>query len=81
MSLALIAAVMVFAAGLNYRYIVGAALALLPLVAVAGHAEPTTGGAALLAFLDPWDDPLGHRLSDHPVADRRRHRRRLRDAA
>src|SRR5262245_16775744 len=34
MSLALIAAVMVFAAGLNYTYIVGVALALVPMVAV-----------------------------------------------
>jgi hypothetical protein len=30
MSLVLIAAVMVFAAGLNYRYIVGAALCAIP---------------------------------------------------
>jgi cell division protein FtsW len=58
MSLALIAAVMVFAAGLNYTYIMGAALAMLPLVAYIAM------GAAyrrrrLFIFLDPWQDPLG----------------------
>jgi cell division protein FtsW len=58
MSLALIAAVMVFAAGLNYTYIAGALLATLPLVAYIAM------GAAyrrrrLLTFLNPWDDPLG----------------------
>jgi len=58
MSLALIAAVMVFAAGLNYTYIAGAALAMLPLVAYIAM------GAAyrrrrLLIFLHPWEDPLG----------------------
>src|SRR3954469_2869080 len=58
MSLALIASVMVFAAGLNYTYIVGAALATLPLVAYIAM------GAAyrrrrLLIFLNPWEDPLG----------------------
>jgi cell division protein FtsW len=58
MSLALIAAVMVFAAGLNYTYIVGAALALLPLVAyVAIGAEYRR--RRLLSFLNPWEDPKG----------------------
>jgi cell division protein FtsW len=58
MSLALIAAVMVFAAGLNYAYVVGAALATLPLIAVL-----VMGSAyrrkRMMAFLNPWDDPLG----------------------
>ena len=58
MSLALIAMVMVFSAGLNYRYILGAALAALPLVAVL-----VMGSAyrrrRMLTFLDPWQDPLG----------------------
>jgi len=58
MSLALIATVMVFAAGLNYRYILGAALVALPLVAVL-----VMGSAyrrrRVLTFLDPWQDPLG----------------------
>jgi len=58
MSLILIAAAMVFAAGLNYRYIFGALLAALPTVYI------IVMGASyrrrrLLAFLDPWDDPLG----------------------
>jgi cell division protein FtsW len=58
MSLILIAAAMVFAAGLNYRYIVGALLAALPTVYI------ILMGASyrrrrLLAFLNPWDDPLG----------------------
>jgi cell division protein FtsW len=58
MSLVLIAAVMVFAAGLNYRYIIGAALCAVPPVAV------LVMGTAyrrqrVLTFLDPWRDPLG----------------------
>ncbi len=57
-SLALIAAAMVFAAGLGYRYIFGAALAALPVIYV------VLMGAAyrrrrMLAFLNPWEDPLG----------------------
>ena len=42
MSLAIIAAAMVFAAGLNYAYIAGAALAALPVIAmlVMGSAVP-----------------------------------------
>jgi cell division protein FtsW len=58
MSLILIAAAMVFAAGLDYRYIVGALLAALPTMYI------ILMGASyrrrrLLAFLNPWDDPLG----------------------
>ncbi|MDE3155001.1 MAG: putative lipid II flippase FtsW [Acidobacteriota bacterium] len=58
MSLAIIAAVMVFAAGLNYRYIFGTLLASLPIIYI------VLMGAAyrrrrLLAFLNPWGDPLG----------------------
>src|SRR6266852_4828094 len=58
MSLMLIAAVMVFAAGLNYRYIVGATLAALPLlyIVVMGSAYRRR---RTFAFLNPWDDPLG----------------------
>ena len=58
MSLALIAAVMVFAAGIDYRYITGAALAALPAVylLVMGTAYRRR---RMLAFLHPWDDPLG----------------------
>jgi cell division protein FtsW len=58
MSLALIAAVMVYAAGLSYRYLAAAALAALPAVYI------IVMGASyrrrrLLSFLNPWDDPLG----------------------
>ena len=58
MSLVIIAAVMVFAAGLNYRYIFGVLLASLPIIYI------VLMGAAyrrrrLLAFLNPWGDPLG----------------------
>ena len=59
MTLALIAAILVFAAGLNYTtYLFGTALAIAPFVAVVAL------GAAyrrrrLLAFLNPWADPYG----------------------
>jgi cell division protein FtsW len=58
MSLLLITAVMVCAAGLNYRYIVGVGLAALPAiyVIVMGSAYRRR---RTLAFLNPWDDPLG----------------------
>jgi cell division protein FtsW len=58
MSLALIAAVMVFAAGLNYAYIAGAILATFPVLAilVMGSAYRRK---RLVTFLHPWDDPLG----------------------
>src|SRR6185312_5030128 len=58
MSLLLIAAVMVFAAGINYRYVAGVFLASLPIVAflVMGSAYRRQ---RVLTFLDPWRDPLG----------------------
>jgi cell division protein FtsW len=58
MSLVFIASVMVFAGGLNYRYIAGAALCALPAVylLVMGTAYRRR---RMLAFLHPWDDPLG----------------------
>ena len=58
MSLVLIAAAMVFAAGLNYRYIFGACLAALPTVYIIAMGAPYRR-RRLLAFLNPWDDPLG----------------------
>jgi cell division protein FtsW len=58
MSLIFIAAVMVFAAGLSYKYVLGAALTLVPIVLfIALGAEYRR--RRLLAFLNPWDDPLG----------------------
>ncbi|MGE0450051.1 MAG: putative lipid II flippase FtsW [Vicinamibacterales bacterium] len=58
MSLALIAAVMVFAAGLNYMYVAGAGLLLIPLAAFVMLGADYRR-RRLLAFLHPWDDPLG----------------------
>jgi cell division protein FtsW len=58
MSLALIASVMVFAAGLNYAYIVGATLIALPLVSVL-VLRTAYRRRRVLAFLNPWEDPLG----------------------
>jgi cell division protein FtsW len=58
MSLMLIASVMVFAAGLNYRYIAGAALGALPAlyILVMGSAYRRR---RMFSFLNPWEDPLG----------------------
>ena len=58
MSLVAIAAVMVFAAGLNYIYILGAALCALPVIGflVMGTAYRRV---RVLTFLNPWEDPLG----------------------
>ena len=57
-SLLLIVAMMVFAAGLHYRYILGAALLATPVLAwVMLTADYRM--KRLTAFLDPWADPLG----------------------
>ncbi len=58
LSLVLIAAVMVFAAGLNYRYIVGAVLVAIPTVAIVAMSA-SYRRRRLLTFLNPWEDPLG----------------------
>jgi cell division protein FtsW len=58
MSLLLIVAVMVFAAGLHYKYFVGTVLAALPVVYVVLVSAPYRR-RRLLAFWDPWADPLG----------------------
>jgi len=58
MSLALVVAVMVFAAGLHYRYFVGLALVALPAIYLVLVAAPYRR-RRLLAFWDPWADPLG----------------------
>jgi cell division protein FtsW len=58
MSLLLIAAVMVCAAGLHYRYIVGVALVAMPAIYVLVMGSPYRRRRTL-AFLNPWDDPLG----------------------
>jgi cell division protein FtsW len=57
-SLLMIAAVMIFAAGINYRYVLGLALASLPalyfLIWTSEYRRKR-----ILAFLDPWANPLG----------------------
>ena len=56
--LILIVAAVVFAAGLSYRYLMGATVAMLPLLyGLLTSAEYRR--RRLLAFLDPWEDPLG----------------------
>jgi cell division protein FtsW len=57
-SLVLIVGVMVFAAGLHYKYFVGTALAVLPLLYVVLVSAPYRR-RRLMAFWDPWADPLG----------------------
>jgi cell division protein FtsW len=58
MSLLLIVGVMVFAAGIKYRYIVEAALVALPTISVLVMSSPYRW-QRVLTFLDPWRDPLG----------------------
>lgn len=58
MSLVLIAGVMVFAAGLDYRYIAGVVLCAVPVVYVVVM-ETAYRRRRVLAFLNPWEDPLG----------------------
>jgi cell division protein FtsW len=58
MSVLLIAAVMVFAAGLHYRYFIGTVLAVLPVIYVVLVSAPYRR-RRLMAFWDPWADPLG----------------------
>jgi cell division protein FtsW len=58
MSLLLIMSVMIFAAGLHYRYFVGSVLAMLPIVYVVLVSAPYRR-RRLMAFWDPWADPLG----------------------
>src|SRR4030095_1528272 len=57
-TLVLVAVAMVFAAGVSYRYVVGALLGGLPIVylLVMGSADRRR---RLMAFWDPWRDPLG----------------------
>jgi cell division protein FtsW len=58
MSLLLIVVAMVFAAGLNYRYLVGAVLVALPAIYLV-LVSASYRRRRLLAFWDPWADPLG----------------------
>jgi cell division protein FtsW len=58
-SVVMIAAVMIFAAGINYRYVLGLCLASLPafyfVVMTSEYRR-----RRVFAFLDPWGDPLGN---------------------
>jgi cell division protein FtsW len=58
MTLLCIVAMMVFAAGLHYKYFVGSALALLPVLYIVLVSAPYRR-RRLMAFWDPWADPLG----------------------
>ena len=56
-SIVMIAAMMVFAAGISYRYVVGLAVLAIPaLVILIVTSEYRM--RRVLAFLDPWSDPL-----------------------
>src|SRR5262245_17392040 len=57
-SLVVIAALLVFVAGLNYSYVFGAALLLLPVIA-SFAVSASYRRRRLLAFLNPWADPRG----------------------
>ena len=58
MALVLIVAAMVFAAGLHYRYLIGTLLVVIPAAYVV-LVSARTPVRRLLAFWDPWADPLG----------------------
>ena len=57
-SLLLVVTVMIFAAGISYRYLVGAALLAAPALYVI-LMQADYRRRRLLIFLDPWSDPLG----------------------
>ena len=57
-ALLLVVGTLIFAAGLSWKYLVGTALVALPALAVVLVAAPYRR-RRLLAFLDPWADPLG----------------------
>jgi len=58
LSLLLVVAIMVFAAGLNYRYLLGTALAAVPILYLVIVSAPYRM-RRLMAFWDPWADPMG----------------------
>ena len=58
-ALVVIAGVMVFAAGIDYRYIAGLGFAVLPAFYVLVWRSDYRRDR-ILAFLDPWADPLGN---------------------
>ena len=58
MSLLLVVAMMIFAAGLHYKYFIGSVLCALPVLYLVLVSAPYRR-RRLLAFWDPWADPLG----------------------
>jgi cell division protein FtsW len=58
LSIVVIASVMVFAAGINYRYIVGLLLLSLPAAYIV-LVSADYRRRRLTVFLNPWEDPLG----------------------
>ena len=58
MTILMIVGAMVFTAGLSYRYLCGLLITLGPLLYLVLASAPYRR-QRLLAFLDPWDDPLG----------------------
>ena len=57
-SIVVIVAVMIFAAGINYRYVFGLALLALPAFGILVWMSDYRW-KRVIAFLDPWKDPLG----------------------
>jgi cell division protein FtsW len=57
-SLVAVVGVMIFAAGLSYKYLIGVVLLMLPILGIVMVQAPYRI-RRLLAFLDPWADPLG----------------------
>ena len=58
LTILLIVGMMVFTAGLGYRYLVGLVVTLGPVFYIVLASAPYRR-QRLLAFLDPWEDPLG----------------------
>ncbi|HEY7499947.1 MAG TPA: putative lipid II flippase FtsW [Vicinamibacterales bacterium] len=58
-SVMVIAAAMVFTAGISYRYVIGLGLVTLPALYVVVMATEYRR-QRVLGFLDPWSDPLGN---------------------
>ncbi len=58
MSIVLVATVMIFAAGINWKYLAGTVLLAIPAIYVVLVSAPYRR-RRLLAFWDPWADPLG----------------------
>jgi cell division protein FtsW len=58
LTILMVVGMMVFTAGLGYRYLVGLVLTLTPVLYVVLASEPYRR-QRLVSFLDPWADPLG----------------------